>query len=145
MTRHPRSARALRLLAAAAALALAGSAHAFDLTVEVLNAKPAQGFVYAAVFGTEASWLKNGQAVQGERAAAAEKTVIVYRNLPAGSYAVSMYQDENGNGKFDTNVSGLPIERFGFSRDARGRMGPPSFADAVFELKADTTVSVTLH
>ena len=43
-----------------------------------------------------------------------------------------------------TNPVGLPIERYGFSRDARGMMGPPKFADAAVDLQADTTITITL-
>jgi uncharacterized protein (DUF2141 family) len=134
----------LTRLAATLPLALAGAAHAFDLTVEVLNPKLLQGSINAAVYASADSWLKDAQALGAQRAPVAEKTVIVYRNLPAGSYAVSLFHDENGNGKLDRNVVGLPTERYGFSRDARASMGPPAFADAVFDLQADTTVAITL-
>lgn len=133
----PRTALAATLLAGAAA-------HAHELRVEVLNAKP-QGLVNGALY-TEAGWLKPDQVLRGMREpAGADKTVLVYRDLPAGAYAVSLFQDENGNGKFDRNPAGIPTERFGFSRDAMGRMGPPAFGDARIELGADTTVSITLR
>jgi len=125
-------------------LALAGSAHAFDLSVEVLNPKLLQGSINAAVYTQAEGWLKDTQALGAQRLPVADKTVLVFRNLPAGSYAVSLFHDENGNGVMDRNVIGLPLERYGFSRDARATMGPPSFADAAFELKADTHISITL-
>ena len=124
---------------------LATAAQAFDLTVEVLNAKSNQGTVNGALYGSEAAWLKDGQALQGVREAAAAKTVLVYRDLPAGSYAVSLFHDENGNGKLDSNPAGIPRERYGFSRDARGHMGAPKFADAAVELQRDTTITVNLR
>ncbi len=139
------AARFVRALAFCAPLACASAAQAFDLTVEVLNVRSPQGTVDVAVFSSAESWLKTAQAVQVQRTAAAEKTVIVLRDLPAGSYAVSMFHDENGNGKMDTNVVGFPTERYGFSRDAMGRMGPPAFADAAIELQRDTTITVTLR
>ena len=131
------------LFIAALLLGLGTTASAFDLTVEVLNAKSEQGTVDGALFGAEASWLRD--LAQGAREPAAAKVVLVYRNLPAGAYALSVFHDENGNGKLDTNVAGIPLERYGFSRDARGRMGPPSFADAVFDLQADTAITVNLR
>ena len=48
------------------------------------------------------------------------------------------------NGKLDTNIVSIPTERYGFSRDAKGRMGPPSFDDAAVDLQADTTIAVKL-
>jgi uncharacterized protein (DUF2141 family) len=137
MTRY-----ATRLLALATLLA-ATSTHALDLTVEVLNARPDKGKVNAALFNDEASWMKNALAEQ--RIPAGSSTVLVYRNLAPGLYALSLFQDENGNNRLDTNVIGLPTERYGFSRDAMGAMGAPGFGAAAVELKADTTLQITLR
>ncbi len=71
--------------------------------------------------------------------------LLIYRDLPAGRYALSLFHDENGNGKLDSNVAGIPIERYGFSRDARGRMGAPDFDAAAIELQGDTTITVHLR
>ena len=132
---------AVALLAAASA-----PASAFDLRVEVLNARSNDGFVAAAVYEGAAGWLKVGEAVQlGRVAVAAEKAVLLFANLPPGRYAVSVFHDENGNGKLDTNVVGIPTERHGFSRGARGQIGPPGFADAAVELGADTTITIQLQ
>ena len=130
---------------AAALLAGAALAHAHELRVEVLNTRP-QGLVNGALY-TEAGWLKPEAMLRGVRepASAEGKTVLVYRDLPAGSYALSLFQDDNGNGQLDRNPAGMPTERYGFSRDALGRLGPPAFADARIELGADTTVSITLR
>lgn len=143
----PNIATPIRLLAttslAALLLAAAGGAQALDLTVEVVNTRPDQGKVNAALFADEASWMKNALAEQ--RIPAAPKTVLVYRNLAPGSYALSLFQDLNGNAKLDTNVIGLPTEPYGFSRDAAGTMGPPAFAAAAVTLSADTTITITLR
>jgi uncharacterized protein (DUF2141 family) len=44
--------------------------------------------------------------------------------------------DENENSKMDFNFLGMPLEGYGFSNDASGTFGPPSFEDAAFRLKA---------
>jgi uncharacterized protein (DUF2141 family) len=49
----------------------------------------------------------------------------------AGTYAVAIVHDENGNGRLDTMMM-MPREGFGFSRNPRIRMGPPRFNDASF-------------
>lgn len=132
-----------RILAVAAIATASAAAQAYDLTVEVLGARSDQGLVAGALYGSEASWLKD--ALQGERQPAAARTVLVYRNLQPGTYALSLFHDENGNGKLDSNIAGIPTERYGFSRDARGRMGAPSFADAAVELRGDLTITVNLR
>ena len=59
---------------------------------------------------------------------------FIFTGLPAGSYAVAVYHDENGNEELDTNLLGIPREGFAFSGDARGFAGPPSFDDAAVEV-----------
>lgn len=135
----------LTTLAATLPLLLAGTAQAFDLTVEVLNPRSLQGQINAAVYADADGWLKASRAAGLQRVQVAEKTLLVFRGLPAGRYAVSLFHDENGNGRMDSNAIGLPVERYGFSRDARGTMGPPAYADAAVALDADTQISVTLQ
>jgi uncharacterized protein (DUF2141 family) len=126
------------------ALALAGlAAQAHDLTVEVRNTRGDQGVVNGALYAGGTTWLKTP--LQGLREPVTGMTVLVFRNLPAGTYALSLFQDENGNDKLDRNVAGTPLERYGFSRDAQGQMGPPVFPDAAVELAGDTTITVTLR
>lgn len=131
-------------LGLALAWACASSAHALDLTVEVVNPRQQQGAIMAALYAGPDGWLQPAQAVGAQRVPVAETTVLVFRNLRPGVHAVSLFHDENGNGVMDTSVIGLPTERYGFSRDARGTMGPPGFADAAVDLKADTTIRITL-
>lgn len=132
-----------RILLAGTALLLAGAAQALDLTVEVLQARSTRGNVSAGLYADAKSWL--GEPLQGQRTEAGERAVLVFRNLPAGRYALSVFHDENGNGKLDRNVVGMPTEAYGFSRDAQGHMGPASFDDAALNLQADSTTTIHLH
>ena len=54
--------------------------------------------------------------------------------IPAGIYAIGYYIDANENQKLDTNFIGVPKEEYGFSNNARGAFGPPSFESASFTL-----------
>jgi uncharacterized protein (DUF2141 family) len=54
--------------------------------------------------------------------------------VPQGAYAVSLFHDENGNGKLDTMMK-IPREGYGFSRDAKVMFGPPRFAAAAFAVE----------
>jgi uncharacterized protein (DUF2141 family) len=116
-------------------------ARAANLTVEVTGARSSQGSVAGALFTSATGWLKPGQAVQGQFVPATDKTILFFRGLAPGRYALSVYHDENGN----ANVVGLPTEPYGFSRDAQGRIGPPVFDDAAVDVQADTTVTIQLR
>ena len=130
--------------ALAALLSLgATAAHALDLTVEVSGTRSTQGDVLAGLYADGEQWLK--KPFRGERVAAGDRVVIVFRNLPAGRYALTVFHDENRNGKVDTNMMGMPTEPLGYSRDAKGTFGPAKFDDAVLSVDSDTTIKVTLQ
>ena len=44
----------------------------------------------------------------------------------------------NNNEKIDTNFVGVPKAPYGFSRNARGRFGPPAFDDMAFDVGEGT-------
>jgi len=127
-----------RTLALAAALCAAGSASAASIEVRVQGVT-AKGKVLVAVCD-KTTFLKDC-AYSGSAPAKAGETVVTVDGVPAGSWAVLSYQDENDNGKLDRNVLGIPKEPYAFSRDARGRFGPPSFEDAAFELRDEKAVT----
>jgi uncharacterized protein (DUF2141 family) len=66
------------------------------------------------------------------RASPTLKAEAVFINLPPGDYAVIVLHDVNGNGKLDKNSWGIPKEPYGFSNNAQGILGPPSFEDVRF-------------
>ena len=108
---------------------LAGSVCAADLQVEVHGVHNAKGKIMIGLFDNAADF--PNKMVRGVAVDAAVPAVTgVFSGLPNGDFAVAVYQDENGNGKLDKNLFGVPTEPYGFSRDVMGRMGPPRFADA---------------
>ncbi len=56
----------------------------------------------------------------------------------SGMAAVAVFQDLDGNGVLTKNVVGLPMEPYGFSRNARATFGPPAFEAAAFDLATVT-------
>ena len=56
-----------------------------------------------------------------------------FEDIPPGTYAMAVVHDENMNGKLDTNWAGIPTEGYGFSNNAKGVLGAPSFAAASFK------------
>lgn len=67
----------------------------------------------------------------------AGRATLSFTEVPAGQYAVSCIHDENRNKDFDSNFMGIPKEGYGFSNNARGRLGPPSFSDASFAVRPE--------
>lgn len=135
----------LRICLIVSALAAATlPALATELTVEITGMEGAEGQVMVALYD-EASFLK--KPLKGLRLKPDGKTVSgTFGEVPPGVYAVIAFHDENGNGKLDKNLIGIPTERLGYSNNAKGLMGPASFADAKVDVNgAVKSVSLTLN
>jgi len=68
------------------------------------------------------------------------KSVIVINDLKPGKYAFKYFHDENNDEKLNTNFMGIPKEGYGFSNNASGKFGPPSFEKMIFEVSQSDTV-----
>jgi uncharacterized protein (DUF2141 family) len=122
------------------------SAMAEDLTVEVRNVKPNAGVVFVGLYDKAADFPATRKGMAGQALEASSDTVVAtFAGLTAGRYAVAVYQDENRNGKLDKNFLGLPTEPYGFSNDARGSMGPPSFDAAAVNPAATPKIVINLR
>lgn len=117
---------------------------ALTLTIEVRDVEKARGQLYVAFYSSGENFLKKpltGLRVEVDGGAVA----VPCRGLLAGEYAFSLFLDENGNGRLDTGAFGIPMEKYAFSNDAEGVMGPPSYEKCRFTLSADTTLVVHLR
>ena len=118
------------------AIALAAAADpppSGTVTVEIGNVRSAKGRVHVDLC-PEARFLDDGCAYSGTAPAHPGTTIVIVRGVPPGRYAAQAFHDENGNGKVDRALFGIPKEGFGFSNDAPIRLKPPRFADAAFDL-----------
>lgn len=116
--------------------------HAADLKVSVEGVNGAKGTIYFAVFEKEGFLDKPIKVAKSTP----EQAAAILPNLKAGSYAISIYQDANDNGKLDRNMVGAPREPYGFSNDAMGMMGPPSFEAAAVKLGTENqSITIKLH
>lgn len=69
-----------------------------------------------------------------------------FLDIPPGSYAIAVIHDENMDGELETNFLGVPKEGYGFSNDAKGMIGAPSFSAASFSYDGknlDMTISLS--
>jgi len=63
---------------------------------------------------------------------------VTIENLPSGSYAISVFHDEDSDGKMKKNNFGIPIDRYGFSNNPTLYFGPPSFSKCAVQVKKST-------
>lgn len=120
-----------------------GQENTFDLTVNISGLSSNKGNLMVGLYNKKEDFLKKrykGDVVKIEN----KKSVVIFRNLPKGEYAVSFVHDENDNKKMDTNFLGIPKEDYGCSNNATGFMGPPKYKDAKFQLTANKTIKINI-
>jgi uncharacterized protein (DUF2141 family) len=129
-----------------ACLLLATSASAGDLQVNLHDIRTHAGTLHMAVVDGPEGWDSKAKPVQAQSAKATEDDArFVFKNLPAGDYAVLVTHDENDNGKLDSNMLGIPVEGYGFSNNPQV-MRKPTFEEARFHVPANgTSVDITLR
>ncbi len=129
----------------------ASSALAGSLTVEVHNIEKA-GEMHLAIYN-DANVFENDDGEKGGAAKGILQGVIepvetgtaIYEfEIPDGTYAIGIFVDVNYNNKMDRNFLGIPKEQYGFSNNAKGSFGPPSFEDAAFTLNGALRLKINL-
>ncbi|GMM91912.1 DUF2141 domain-containing protein [Qipengyuania sp. MTN3-11] len=138
MRHRPRAFPARLIAAPALALGLSAGAvpGGVDITVTVTDVRSAEGVVRACMTRDPSSFPKcrGVDGAHGTVVAAGKGVTFVFRDVKPGRYAIALLHDENSNGKADRAAMMIPTEGFGFSRDAKVRMGPPKFQDAAFQV-----------
>lgn len=92
-------------------------------------------------------FLKKGGRIARLRAPAQKGETHACLPVPApGSYAVSLYHDEDANKKLTKNWLGVPSEGYGFSKDAPVKLRLPELDEAVFTaLPGETAVHIKMR
>ncbi len=103
------------------------------------------GKIFFAIFDSSSQFPKGTAVKTGSVAIAGQREISTDVDLPAGEYAISVFLDENNNGKLDQNMLGIPRERFGFSNNPRILTGAPSYRDcAVRVLDQENDMEIRL-
>lgn len=127
---------AMLLAATFATLVAPVVAQAQDLVLNLVT-REAGGSLAVAVYADADAFRRSTGAVRTVTVPrTGGTTTVTIRDLPPGRYAVGTFHDTDDNGRLSVWPVGLPKEAYGFSRDARGRFGPPSFDAAAFDLPA---------
>jgi uncharacterized protein (DUF2141 family) len=123
------------------ALIMTGQEKKSELTV-VLKGLKIQGTVYVSLYNQDKGFpTKSENAFKNDmKKVSASTEKMVFKDLPFGEYAVSVWHDENDNGKMETSLIGIPKEGLGVSNDAKGKMGPPKYKDAKFQVNSESKV-----
>ncbi len=118
-----------------------------DLVVLIKGLRGNKGEVGCQVFGSakgfpsETALAKAGMYVTIEKGTAQ----CTFKSLPPGTYAVTVFHDENGNKIVDKNVFGAPTEGYGVSNNHTYAMSPPKWEESKFDFAAESQQSITIE
>jgi uncharacterized protein (DUF2141 family) len=109
-----------------------------SIHVEIDGLRNDKGKVVCSLYSSA-----NGFPKQADKAVAHASAAITDKRAacefvgitPNAIYAVSVFHDENSNGKLDSNFMGIPREGVGASNGAKGHFGPPKFDAAAFRFQ----------
>ena len=123
----------------------------FKLKIKIENIEQ-KGTVYLAIYNNSTSFDQDNKNKNVNKNRWVKSIVeVVNKNsftknveLKKGVYAISLFVDSNNNKIIDKNLLGIPTEQYGFSNNATGFLGSPSYNDASFNLINDLNIKISL-
>jgi uncharacterized protein (DUF2141 family) len=105
-----------------------------QIHVEIVALRNDTGQVLCALFSSAGDFPKktDNAVARATSVISNRHAVCEFPGVSPGTYAISVFHDENSNGKLDTRFMGIPREGVGASNDAKGHLGPPKFDAAAF-------------
>lgn len=124
---------------------IAGNGGPGTVTIRITGAANDLGTMKMVVYGSEATFGNPEDALFTgvELISGGEVFVTVPVNVLPEDIAIAVFHDENDDNTLNRNAVGFPSERYGFSRNARGLTGPPTWNQTVIPRPLpNTTVEV---
>jgi uncharacterized protein (DUF2141 family) len=123
----------------------------FKLKIKIENIEQ-KGTVYLAIYDNSTSFdqdnknknVNKNRWVKSIVEVVNKKSFTKNVELKKGVYAISLFVDSNNNKIIDKNLLGIPTEQYGFSNNATGFLGSPSYNDASFNLINDLNIKISL-
>lgn len=106
------------------------------IVLQIENISSEEGQMLIGLYDGKDNWLQKpikglvGKIENG-------RSSVEFLDIPDGTYAVSVFHDEDNDGKLDSFL-GIPTEDTGSSNDAPAKFGPPTWKDAKFEVTGGT-------
>lgn len=116
------------------------------LEAMVTKVKTGKGRVFCALHNTPEGFPGPSPLIGGALSASPDGTSVACRfeKLPADTYAISVFQDENANGVLDTNAFGAPTEGYGASRNELPVAAAPTFEENAVNVGDGAQVAVEI-
>ena len=114
------------------------------INVSITGFKNDEGKAMVGLYNTKDEFLKKEYKSFSARIIN-RKVEVSFKDIPEGTFAISVYHDENENGEFDRRFGMIPKENYGNSNNVPPRFGPPKWEDAKFEIKRGSATQIEIE
>ena len=116
-----------------------------DLTVTIKNIDKFKGVIMVGLYNSDSTWLQMGKEYRGAEVEITATTVTyTFKDLPFGTYALSVFHDKNTDGECNRNWVGMPTEGYCFSNNFKPLVGSPKYKDATFKFSKQMTLYINM-
>lgn len=114
------------------------------LTVKVNGIQTISGNIQIGLYNNSENFPDVGGEYKIYRFKVNAKSMQYSASLPAGTYSIALFHDENSDGECNTNFFGIPTEGYGFSNNVEPVISVPSFNETKFSFTQNTAISINL-
>ena len=123
---------------------LVSSIVAYDISIKVKNID-SDGKLYIGLYNEKRDFKNILKTYKNSIVDINSSTLkVIFKNIPKGVYAISLFHDKNGNGELDRNLFGVPTEGYGFSNNIRHMFRGANFEESKFELNEDREIVINI-
>ncbi|MBN4069211.1 DUF2141 domain-containing protein [Beggiatoa alba] len=116
-----------------------------SLIINIDDLHCCEGILRLGLYHDSSNWLSDSNIPRGRLSIVQNKSErIEIHGLPAGTYAIAVHQDVNGDGKLNRRFGFLPAEPSGFSNNV-GARGKPSFEQAAIILTENQKITINMR
>jgi uncharacterized protein (DUF2141 family) len=139
--------KSIPLLILLTVLGLQGLTQSYRLTVEITDMKVIEkSMARIAVYNSGETYFDSEQMFMSAEFEVKDSVGShTFEDVPEGTYAITIYHDEDNDGEMDRKWYGPPKEGYAFSNNYHSAFKPASFEDAAFEVSDDTKISVKMR
>ena len=116
-----------------------------NIKLKVTNIENPKGVMVIRVFNNPSAFPRSKKPYKVYKVKVTSKILITdLKGLEKDTYAISIYHDVNSDNTCNMNFLGMPIERFGFSKNFKPKLSAPSFNDCSIDVKQDVSINIEL-
>lgn len=135
----------VKTLAFAGLLTASQASQAANIELTITGIKKVEGTILLAAYDS-ATNMGNVDKAWQKRLIKVDKAEInlSFTDVAPGQYAISIFQDLDGDFRLKTNIMGIPVEPYGFSNNPT-LFGAPSFEKVAFTVgEVDSHINISL-